>query len=371
MIDNDGLHGATQECIMYETLAGVKKVQIEYFERGGDAVLFLEFVPLSRPSWFRLMRVVDPSEFVPKVRSKKISISFLCQHVITKTQFHILLYDIIVELQPNHFTERPSESPSASVTSPKTSDTPSVSPTVVPTVFPSAIPTSSVCPVSEFQGSTISFQTFNACWKADLTGNGILIGDFVYPECLGNDLDNGQIFSLFDGFDNTNTKIQFTNEFPNFSGNITISRSPDVTDIEVSQNKYNPSTKKFAIDLLAPSCVAPGSCSAEGFLGETFYVKGFNTCFEIQLVEGGILGMNPSDPNCFRKDSTGQVVISKFSGVDGRNIYFNNDDDPNHWSGTLLLKESSDATGPEIQNPIVDGNAKEFLIDLFVPTCKN
>ena len=70
VIDNDGSHSATQECTMYDTPAGVKQIQIEYFEGGGNAVLFLEFVPLSRPSWFRLMRVVDPSEFVPKVRVK-------------------------------------------------------------------------------------------------------------------------------------------------------------------------------------------------------------------------------------------------------------------------------------------------------------
>ena len=77
VIDNDGNHDATQECAMYDTVVGVKQVQIEYFERGGNAVLFLEFVPLSRPSWFKLMRVVDESEFVPKVRSKNIiSISF-------------------------------------------------------------------------------------------------------------------------------------------------------------------------------------------------------------------------------------------------------------------------------------------------------
>ena len=288
--------------------------------------------------------------------------------MITKTQFHILLYDIIVELQPNHFTERPSESPSASVTSPKTSDTPSVSPTVVPTVFPSAIPTSSVCPVSEFQGSTISFQTFNACWKADLTENGLLIGDFVYPECLGNDLANGEIFSLFDGFDSTNTKIQFTNEFPNFSGNITISRSPDVTDIEVSQSQFDPNTKQFVLDLLSPSCLAPGSCFVEGFLGDTFYVEGFGACIEIQLFKGGILGMDSSDPGCSRKDSTGQVIISSFSGVDERKIYFS---DLNLWSGVFFLKESSDVTSPEIQNPNVDGNAKKFLIDLIVPMCMN
>ena len=77
VIDNDGIHDATQECAMYDTVVGVKQVQIEYFERDGDAVLFLEFVPLSRPSWFRLMRVIDASEFVPKVSSKNIiSISF-------------------------------------------------------------------------------------------------------------------------------------------------------------------------------------------------------------------------------------------------------------------------------------------------------
>ena len=78
VIDNDGIkENATQECAMYDTVVGVKQVQIEYFERGGDAVLFLEFVPLSRPSWFRLMRVIDASEFVPKVSSKNIiSISF-------------------------------------------------------------------------------------------------------------------------------------------------------------------------------------------------------------------------------------------------------------------------------------------------------
>jgi len=83
LINNDGLHGVTQECSSYETSAGVKKVQIEYFQRSGDAVLYLEYVPLSRPSWFRLMRVVDPSEFVPKVSCKNVSISFFYEQQIS------------------------------------------------------------------------------------------------------------------------------------------------------------------------------------------------------------------------------------------------------------------------------------------------
>ena len=198
---------------------------------------------------------------------------------------------------------------------------------------------------------------------------GALIGDFVYPECLTNNMSNGQQYSFFDGFDSTNTKIQFTNFFTNsFSGHFTISRSSDVTDIEVGQSQIDPTTKQFALDLLSPNCLAPGSCFAKGFVGEVFHVAGFGACFEIQLFEGGILGMDPSDPNCTRKDSSSQQVISSFSGVDGRNITFS---DSNRWSGTFLLKESSDVTGPQFQNPSVDRNASTFLIDLVVPSCRN
>ena len=68
IISNDGLHGAVQECAMYNTSAGVKQIEVEYFQKGGGATLQLQYVPLSRPSWFRLMRVINPSEFVAKVR---------------------------------------------------------------------------------------------------------------------------------------------------------------------------------------------------------------------------------------------------------------------------------------------------------------
>ena len=85
VISNDGLHGAVQECAFYSSSAGVKHIEVEYFQRGGGAILTLQYVPLSRPPWFRLMRVIDPSEFVPKVRRR---------HVLKKTCSNVLLYDI-------------------------------------------------------------------------------------------------------------------------------------------------------------------------------------------------------------------------------------------------------------------------------------
>ena len=94
----------------------------------------------------------------------------------------------------------------------------------------------------------------------------------------------------------------------------------------------------------------------------------YNACIEIQLKRDGILGMDTSDLGCSRKDSANQVILSRFSGVDGRNIYFN---DPQNWSITLLVKVSSDVTGPEIQSPSLDGSAKEFQGDLVVPSCSN
>ena len=69
IISNDGTHGAVQKCATYDTLAGVKQVEVEYFQQGGGATLTLEYVPLSRPDNFRLMRVVEPFEFVPNVRT--------------------------------------------------------------------------------------------------------------------------------------------------------------------------------------------------------------------------------------------------------------------------------------------------------------
>ena len=77
VISNDGLHGAVQECVTYDTLGGVKQVDVEYFQRGGGATLRLEYVPLSRPDNFRLMRVIEPFEFVSKVRYW--SMSFLVE----------------------------------------------------------------------------------------------------------------------------------------------------------------------------------------------------------------------------------------------------------------------------------------------------
>ena len=66
LIDNDGQHGSVQKCSIYDTSAGPKHIVVEYFQREGGAVLNLQFVPLSRPPEFRLMRIVNPSEFVPK-----------------------------------------------------------------------------------------------------------------------------------------------------------------------------------------------------------------------------------------------------------------------------------------------------------------
>ena len=72
VIDNDGSHGAVEKCAVYNALAGVKKVQIEYFEGGGGSVLFVEWVPLSRPPEHRLIRVINASAFVPKVNISSI-----------------------------------------------------------------------------------------------------------------------------------------------------------------------------------------------------------------------------------------------------------------------------------------------------------
>ena len=68
VISNDGTHSAVQQCSLYDAPAGVKHITVEYFQRGGGAILNLQFVPLSRPPDFRLMRVIKPAEFVPKVR---------------------------------------------------------------------------------------------------------------------------------------------------------------------------------------------------------------------------------------------------------------------------------------------------------------
>lgn len=68
VIDND-IRGSTKKCTTYDTLAGVKRVRIEYFELSGGSVLFVEWVPLSRPPEHRLMRVIDAPAFVSKVRS--------------------------------------------------------------------------------------------------------------------------------------------------------------------------------------------------------------------------------------------------------------------------------------------------------------
>merc|ERR1712038_1566790 len=70
VISNDGLHGSVQECTVYGATAGPKPIEVEYFQRGGGAVLNLKYVPLSRPPDFRLMRVINPSEFVPKPTSE-------------------------------------------------------------------------------------------------------------------------------------------------------------------------------------------------------------------------------------------------------------------------------------------------------------
>lgn len=48
IIDNDGSHGRVEKCAVYDATAGVEKVMVEYFERGGGATLILKWVPLSR-----------------------------------------------------------------------------------------------------------------------------------------------------------------------------------------------------------------------------------------------------------------------------------------------------------------------------------
>ena len=83
VIDNDGNHGAAEKCTTYGTLAGVKQVRIEYFELGGGSVLFVEWVPLSRPPDHRLIEVIAASAFVSKVNISFIRNTIICfEHLI-------------------------------------------------------------------------------------------------------------------------------------------------------------------------------------------------------------------------------------------------------------------------------------------------
>ena len=47
VIDNDGTHGSVQECSFYDA-TGVAKIVVEYFENGGGATLYLQWVPMTR-----------------------------------------------------------------------------------------------------------------------------------------------------------------------------------------------------------------------------------------------------------------------------------------------------------------------------------
>jgi len=136
VISNDGLHGAEQECALYDSSAGVKHIEVEYFQRGGGAILSLEFVPLSRPAWFRLMRVIEPSEFVPKPDT-----------IMTEnpSAFPTLIPTVYPSVSPsftptispsNDPSGSPSESPS-DIPSPTPSNDPSTSLTVLPSSIPS------------------------------------------------------------------------------------------------------------------------------------------------------------------------------------------------------------------------------------------
>jgi len=65
VIDNGGLNGYVEKCSFYDG-AGVSKVEVEYFQRGGKNALFLSWVPMSRPPNFTLMVVISSSDFVQK-----------------------------------------------------------------------------------------------------------------------------------------------------------------------------------------------------------------------------------------------------------------------------------------------------------------
>ena len=230
-----------------------------------------------------------------------------------------------------------------------------------------------VCPVSRFQGTTLSFVLYGACWKVELTVNSPLIGDFDYPACLSNNLSNGLPFAFVQAVDSTDQNIQFVNPTTNWSGTFTISRSPPGgTGLEVGTHFYSDFNRIFYVELLAPNCVPQGSCLANAYLGETFYLPGFGSCFEVQVFKDGILGGDNGDPGCIKKDGANQEIVSRFSRVDGSKIYFVSDPSiPNSYTGTFSLKESPAVTAPELQNfSLVNGNQFEFTVDIAVPSCK-
>lgn len=250
--------------------------------------------------------------------------------------------------------------PTATPTNP-----PSHAPTHVSSAFPSTSSTSSFCPVSTFVGSTIHFAAFGACWKAELFDNGVLAGDFTDPKCLREDFISQKHFSRFDSY---NSNSLYFNDPNQFNGYFTVQQSSDVTDIEVHTNELDQSAKFFSLNLLAPNCIAPGSCLAGGFLGETLYVAAFNACYKIEVFAGGILARDSSDLDCSKNDSSKEQIVSRFVGIDGGQLRFN---DPNRWDGIFILKESSSVAIPQVQPIEVDNNARNFVIALIVPSCKN
>ena len=117
-------------------------------------------------------------------------------------------------------------------------------------------------------------------------------------------------------------------------------------------------------------------CPAQGFLGQTIFVKDISTglCIKIELFENGILGIEPKNLNCtsaasdplkVKRESFFQNMTSAIT------YYFEGHFEPVGWSGQLRFKEDENTSSMIIQKGdlILDTSKRYFSADISVPIC--
>ena len=124
---------------------------------------------------------------------------------------------------------------------------------------------------------------------------------------------------------------------------------------------------------VVPTPQSSSICSVEDVQGGTYYFAFFNACWKLQLFENGTLEGDFSDSTCTNHINNGTFqssgIFSRFGSIDSANDVVNFIKGGQGYSGTFQFVRKPSSTTTSIDVKKINQEAKEFVIEVHVPTC--
>ena len=113
-------------------------------------------------------------------------------------------------------------------------------------------------------------------------------------------------------------------------------------------------------------------CNVEDVLAQTLFLPGGGACWRVQLAAGGTLEGDFTDPSCSKDESKWRSTKGVFSIFDSISVSDKTAvfiPGNNGFSGTFQFVENPTFTQASLQLQSWDPTAKEFAVEVTIPTC--